>query len=170
MTPSIPLLSLFLVACEPIRSFVMGHYPSNYEPANIGATLTNAHWSDGVPTFTQKDAQRKQVGITLTPVLNSLNQPTDMVFFPDSNTTGFVLEKDGGLLQFDLATGKTTPLRRFDVLTTSEQGLIGVALHPEFTSNGTFYLHRSLNKDGEDVGEISSWRWEDSTVTPIGLK
>ena len=161
--------ALSLTACDPIRSFVIGHYPANYEPAAAGSLLANTHWSAGVPVFTNKDTQRQQVGVKLTPVLDDLNQPTDMVFFPGSNEAGFVLEKEGRLLQFDLSDGTTKPLASFDVLTNSEQGLLGVAFHPDFGDNNVFYLHRSLSKDGAKVGEISSWTLSDSRVTQAGV-
>ena len=158
-----------LMGCEPIRSFVIGHYPSNYEPAAIGHAKTAAHWSEGVPGFTGPDADRKQVRIALTPVLKGLNQPTDMVFFPGSNVAGLMLEKEGRLSQFDLEKGETETLQTFTVLTQSEQGLLGVALHPNFGENRKFYLHRSLKQADADVGEISSWRLDKAGPTQLGV-
>ena len=156
------------MGCEPIRAFVVGHYPSNYEPAAIGSTARNTHWSTGVPGFTQSDSEREHVEITLTPVLRGLTQPTDMVFFPNSQSTGLMLEKEGRLSQFDVTSGRTETIQEFDVLTRSEQGLLGIALHPNFAENGKLYLHQSVERSDEAVGEISSWRLTGTTLTALG--
>ena len=163
------ILSLFLSGCEPIRSFVISVYPSNYEPEAMGKAHANTHWSEGVPGFSQNDAQREKVPIHLTPVLKGLDQPTDMVFFPGSDSKGLMLEKEGRLSQFDLEKSTTETLEKFDVLTQSEQGLIGIALHPNFTENRRFFLHRSVQRNGSDVGEISVWRLDDAGPTQTGV-
>ena len=163
------LASVFLTGCEPIRAFVVSHYPSNYEPAAMGAVKRNTHWSEGVPGFTLNDEQREQVSVALTPVLKGLSQPTDMTFFPGSQSTGLILEKEGRLSRFDLNAGSTETIQEFDVLTHSEQGLLGVALHPKFGENGKLYLHQSVEVSGENVGEISSWRLDGVTLTQLGI-
>ncbi len=162
------LSSAFLAGCEPIRAFVVSHYPSNYEPAAIGTAARNTHWSQGVPGFTLNDVQREQVAVGLTPVLKGLSQPTDMVFFPGSSTKGLMLEKEGRLSRFDLEAGNTETIQEFEVLTHSEQGLLGVALHPEFEENGKLYLHLSVQREGDDVGELSAWKLDGTVLTQLG--
>jgi glucose/arabinose dehydrogenase len=160
---------LALCGCEPIRAFVISHYPTNYDPPSMGSVSAASYWADGVPGFTGKDEARDHVAVQLTPVLKGLEQPTDLVFFPGSNTLGLMLEKDGRLSRFDLEKASTETVKRFDVLTNSEQGLVGIALHPDFEKNRLFYLHQSVKNGDINVGEVSSWRLDSAGPTRLSI-
>jgi glucose/arabinose dehydrogenase len=160
---------LALCGCEPIRSFVIGHYPTNYEPPAMGSVSAASYWADGVPGFTGKDVDRDHVSVQLTPVLKGLEQPTDLVFFPDSDTQGLMLEKEGRLSRFDLEKSTTETVKIFDVLTQSEQGLVGIALHPNFEQNRRFFLHQSVKNGESNVGQVSCWRLDSAGPTHLGI-
>ncbi|EMO76112.1 glucose/sorbosone dehydrogenase domain protein [Leptospira kirschneri str. 200801925] len=44
-----------------------------------------------------------------------------------------------------------------NVLSESEQGLLGLAFHPDFLKNGKFYLNYVLKVNGKDTSRISEW-------------
>jgi len=161
------LSSLF--ACDTIRALVIERYPMAYEPEGNDPTATPSEaaslWPAGFPKFTGDDTNREKVKTTLTPVLKGLKQPTDLIFFPGSNTTGFALQKGGELAHFDLETSSHQPVAQLNVLTKSEQGLLGIALHPSFAKTGQFFLHASVEKSGEEVSEITAWVAADDRKT-----
>lgn len=166
----IALLSFLTVGgCDTLRATVVDLYPQSYAPdlaAGSGVTVgpTEPHtWPSGVPRFSTDDAQRTQAAVHLQPVLTGTTQPTEMVFFPDSDSEGLLLEKGGVLQQFDLTTGSITELMRLSVSTESEQGLLGAALHPQYATNATFYLHTSQKRSGDKVGVISEWKYNSGT-------
>jgi glucose/arabinose dehydrogenase len=134
-----------LGGCDAIRAVVIDNYPQHYTPevsggtANAGPSVDRHAWPDDVPRFSTEDSARERVSIHLQPVLTGATQPTEMVFFPGSNTDGFLLEKGGSLKQFNLAQRTLSEVVSIDVLTESEQGLIGAALHPQFLENGRFF-------------------------------
>ena len=152
-------LLLALAGCDALRAWVVEVYPMKYEPPGEAqvAKLASMSWPDGFPKFSGSDEERDRVSVGLEPVLDGLKQPTDLVFFPDSVSSGLVLEKQGRLSRFDLDKGTVSPLLVLDVLTESEQGLLGIALHPTFAETGRLYLHASVRDGDDEVGEISAW-------------
>ncbi len=171
-------LSLFvcmLTGCDALRALVIDHYPQDYASevsapvtASAQGESTRHQWPEGIPAFTGNDTARKHVAIHLEPALTGLREPTDLVFFPGSSTEGFVTEKGGVLHRFSIETDTLVPLTQIEVLTQSEQGLLGVALHPDFSDNGRFYIHASLSQNGTPVSEISAWRTTDGGVQKQG--
>jgi len=161
MNPALFLILSSFFACDTIRALVIERYPIAYEPEGAERSATSPEkmslWPAGFPKFTGDDTHRKKVKTTLTPVLKGLKQPTDLIFFPGSNTTGFALQKGGELALFDLETSHHQPVTKLDVLTKSEQGLLGIALHPSFTETGQFFLHASVDQSGDEVSEITAW-------------
>ena len=159
------LLALLpIMACDTIRALIVERYPTDYQPKGDHESIptkTSAEsgtaWPPGFPKMDGDDANRQQVKIDLAPVLTGLKQPTDFVFFPGSNTRGFALEKTGQLIAFDLEASTLNTVIKLDVLTRSEQGLLGVALHPKFNENGRFFLHASVQRNDKEVGEVTSW-------------
>ena len=152
-------LGLTLSGCDALRAWVVEVYPMKYEPPSPAeaARVTGEPWPDGFPKFGGSDEARDRVSIRLVPVLEGLKQPTDLVFFPGSTSSGLVLEKQGRLSQFDLDQASLKPLLTMDVLTESEQGLLGIALHPTFSETGRLYIHASVRDGSDEVGEISAW-------------
>ena len=152
------MVTVLLTGCDTLRAWVVEVYPLKYEPAGeVQAASINSTWPPGFPKFSGSDTEREQVAVQLQPVLEGLKEPTDIVFFPGSNTAGLLLEKRGRLGRFDLEKGTVDALLNLDVLTRSEQGLLGVALHPSFSETGRLYLHASVRSGADEVGEISAW-------------
>jgi glucose/arabinose dehydrogenase len=165
------LLILVISACDSVRAIVIKNYPQDHEPVTIGSGDASAK-SAVRPAFKGPDKTREQVTIVLTPVMNGLDQITDMQFAPMSSTQGLILEKDGVASHFDLSTGKHTKVLEVDVLTKSEQGLLGIAFHPQWSVNGRIFLHTSIKAGGDEVSEISEWNvnpqtWEANRTRTI---
>lgn len=74
----------------------------------------------------------------------SFNQPLDFQTPEDDTNRVFVVEKGGRIVVFENDAATTTSkdfLNLSNISTTSEQGLLGLAFHPNYSSNGYFYVH-----------------------------
>lgn len=87
-----------------------------------------------------KTSSSKPVKIVLTPILLDLTEPTDLQPIPGTKHQVVLLQKGGQALWADLKTGESHPLFSIDVVTESEQGLLGLAFAPDFSSTGRFYV------------------------------
>lgn len=109
--------------------------------------------------------------IRLQPVFEGYPGITEIVFLPGSTGRFLALQKGGSLLWFDIPTKRSGQLLKLDVLTASEQGLLGLAFSPAFLRNGLLYLHYSVDVGGRKVGRISEWKVDtphDITRSRIG--
>lgn len=91
-------------------------------------------------------------------VASGFENITDVRFLPGETSRMLVLEKSGSAYLFDITTAKKTLLLKVAVETASELGLLGMAFHPDFSSNQLFYLHYNPRSD---LSRISEWKWLD---------
>ena len=75
--------------------------------------------------------------VTLTPE-GALDEPM-MSEVADENSV-FIIERKGALKRFDMKTKTVKLITTLDVFTGNEQGLIGLALDPNFKTNQWIYL------------------------------
>ncbi len=99
-------------------------------------------------------------------IATGLDQPVDVVQAPGDTSSIFVLEGQtndfddgngsGQILKVDLATGtKTSFLRIEDIHRPREGGLHGLAFHPDFQTNGKFYVSWVKNpNEGNDKPQV----------------
>jgi glucose/arabinose dehydrogenase len=97
--------------------------------------------------------------LRLVPVVGGLAQPTDLVFPPVLPGRLLVAEKEGNIRIFDLrgtAPRELRPLLSLPVLTESELGLLGVALHPGFgTTGGVMFVNATqANANGKAATRV----------------
>src|SRR5882724_1931219 len=87
-------------------------------------------------------------------VVDGLNQPTSMAFLGLNDI--LVLEKPTGKVQ-RVVNGviQQSPVLDLAVNFASERGLLGIALHPDFSHNGFVYLYWTCRRPaaGEDCDE-----------------
>ncbi|HVE87257.1 MAG TPA: PQQ-dependent sugar dehydrogenase [Myxococcales bacterium] len=113
------------------------------------------------PTVDGKDARRRRIDVVLVPAARGFDSPTDVQFPPGESKLCVVLEKGGAAKWASVADGASGPLFHVDVLTESEEGLLGLVFHPRFAENGRFFLDYVAEVDGKDTTVIEEWR-----VTP----
>lgn len=91
--------------------------------------------------------------LALRAVATGLNQPVFVTSAPGDASRLFVVEKPGTVRV--ISDGQLLDEPFIDVTprvqSTLSQGLLGLAFHPDFASNGLFYLHFSA-ADGEGAG------------------
>ncbi len=94
-----------------------------------------------------------QPAIRLQPVLQGLSSPLLVTHAGDASDRLFVVEQGGRILV--LAPGATTPSVFLDisarVLAGGEQGLLGLAFHPQFATNGRLFVDYTRKPDGATV-------------------
>jgi glucose/arabinose dehydrogenase len=92
-----------------------------------------------VALVAQARAGTPEPGFSDSLVVGGLSSPTAIAFLPDGKL--LVTEKGGALKLFDGSS--TTTLVAIPVCTGSEMGLLGIAIDPDFSSNGFIYLYRT---------------------------
>lgn len=133
------------------RALVIALQPS-YEPAGPTAPLA--------PRFDDVDRGRKRVEVDMQLVAQGISQPTDIQFPPGAPGYAVVLSKTGAAHFLRLENGLHGELFRVEVETASEQGLLGLAFHPQFASNSRFFINYVAKVGGRDVTRIAEWRLE----------
>ena len=91
--------------------------------------------------------------IQLVPVLQGLSSPVYVTSAHDGTQRLFVIEQSGRIKV--LAYGASAPSLFLDitskVLSGGEQGLLGLAFHPQFASNSRFFVNYTRQSDGATV-------------------
>jgi glucose/arabinose dehydrogenase len=85
-------------------------------------------------------------------VVSGLNQPTSLAFIGANDF--FVLEKPTGLVLRVKNGVVQGPVLDLAVNNASERGLLGLALHPSFATNGFVYLYWTESSTGVDTSAI----------------
>jgi hypothetical protein len=89
----------------------------------------------------------------LTPVANGLSNPVFAGNAGDGSQRLFIVEQDGIVLVLQL--GQPTPTIFLDIRTRiaaeGEQGLLGLAFHPQYAANGRFFVFYTRAGDGTIV-------------------
>ncbi len=99
--------------------------------------------------------------------LSGFNEPTDIQFLPGSNQEAIILEKTGTAKRWHLPANKVEDLFKVTVLTASEQGLLGMAFHPDFNKNGRFFINVVVRSGKKDVTRVDEWNWQPAKkITP----
>ena len=93
-----------------------------------------------IGTQTQETAPR--------PIFNNLNFPVAFAFAPDGRI--FFNEKAGNVRVIQNGELLSQPFATIDAVSVGEQGLLGLALHPDFEQNGYLYVFYTYN-DGTGV-------------------
>ncbi|MBI4205325.1 MAG: PQQ-dependent sugar dehydrogenase [Betaproteobacteria bacterium] len=127
--------------------------PNNLIVGDDGSnTLQGSAGSDLIYGFDPNGPQGNVSSITATRVAAGLDQPLYVVSPPGDLGRLFIVEKSGLIKILDLATQQVlaTPFLdlRGQIATGSEEGLLGLAFHPDFAQNGFFYVN-VINTSGD---------------------
>ena len=87
----------------------------------------------------------------------SLSQPVDLTAPPGDTTRVFIVEKTGRIRILRAGQVATRPFLDVSGLVSggSEQGLLSLAFHPEFGSNGKFYVHYTDRSGDTRIAEYA---------------
>jgi glucose/arabinose dehydrogenase len=96
--------------------------------------------------------------VVLTQVATGFSEPTDIAHAGDGRL--FIVEKAGRIKILDPATGATLPTAFLDIAARvgdngSEQGLLGLAFHPDYAVNGYFFVNYTNTSGDTRVSRFS---------------
>jgi glucose/arabinose dehydrogenase len=97
-------------------------------------------------TLTNFPSQPPQFGYTITNAFPgmSLNQPVCLTSPPGETNRLFIVEKPGSIVVItNLANPNRTVFMTLTVLSDSESGVLGLAFHPGYATNGYFFVFSS---------------------------
>ncbi|HSS19551.1 MAG TPA: PQQ-dependent sugar dehydrogenase [Pyrinomonadaceae bacterium] len=145
---------------------------TDYDPSNNSASInTQIQPAAALPSMVDPN-------LMVSTVASGLDQPTAVAFIDANNF--FVTEKATGKVQKlfrDPVTSAVTSTTVLDlaVNSASERGLLGMALHPQFTTNGYVYLYWSESNTGSDTtntdsitllgNRVDRYHWDGSTLS-----
>ena len=107
--------------------------PARWLTTLLGLVAVALFWPDGPPAL---------AAILGTTQVAEVSTPTVAAFAPGDAGRLFIAQIDGTVRILDLASGNLLPapfLAIPDVSTASEGGLLGLAFHPDFATNGKFF-------------------------------
>lgn len=96
--------------------------------------------------FLLQNTSIAQISIDLVPLVSGFNQPVDIANAGDDRL--FVVEKDGYIRVIENGVVLDEPFLDIDDQVRSsaeEQGLLGLAFHPDYANNGYFYVNYTNN-------------------------
>jgi len=120
-----------------------------------GATASGGSGgSGGIPTTVDCSAAVGDIpALTLTEIASDLDSPILVKSAPDNLTRLYIVSRSGQILIHE--NGMVLPTLFLDigslVLAGGEQGLLGLAFHPDYASNGRFFVHYSASDSGGDT-------------------
>lgn len=139
---------LVLVFIEPIRRAAVAHLSLDYIV-------------EGTPTegarFDAFDEPYSRLDVSMREVASGFDQPVELRFVPGSSSLLLVVQRKGQLLWADLAAGTRGEVLSVEVLMASEQGLLGLALHPQFPTNGRFFINYVAEKGRGATTVVQEW-------------
>jgi glucose/arabinose dehydrogenase len=108
------------------------------------------------------------IAVALTKVLGGLETPVGLANAGDGSGRLFVLEKVGRIRV--VRNGRLEPVSFLDITdrvgsSSSEQGLLGVAFHPQHAANGVFFVNYT-NRQGSTVVSRFSIRGDPPVADP----
>jgi glucose/arabinose dehydrogenase/regulation of enolase protein 1 (concanavalin A-like superfamily) len=95
-------------------------------------------------------------------VASGISAPTVMAFAPDGRI--FVAQQNGTLHVIKNGVKLPTPAIQLTVNSSGERGLIGIALHPSFSSNGFIYLYYTLSSGSRN--RVSRFTMSGDVISP----
>lgn len=140
----------FLGGCDSARYKLIEWFTPEYNPPGDPSRFE--------PLFQHKDQERQQIEIELYRVTDGFQKITDIQFIPDRDNLLIVLEQEGRAYLVDLENEQRSQFLDLPVLTASEQGLLGLAFHPDYHNNFKFYINYSLQSNGKDISRVSEWQ------------
>lgn len=113
-------------------------------PASTTTTAAGGMFDCTPPDMTAFELDRQEIGMYDNPVL--------VTFAPGDNQHIFIVEKTGAIIVNDGTADVGTFLDIGGQITTNgEQGVLGLAFHPDYAQNGRFFVHYSAQGNGDST-------------------
>ena len=117
------------------------------------------------------------INVTTTVVASGLSNPVGVTSAPGDADRLFVIEQAGRVRIIENGTLLATPALDINPLVVGpnfsgdERGLLGIAFHPDFQSNGLLYLHYTGSVTGLGLASvISEYQMTGNTINPASAR
>jgi glucose/arabinose dehydrogenase len=116
---------------------------------------------DGAISHTGQDPVNRNFGdipLSTTRIITGLARPVQVTHAPGDSSRIFIVEQRSGstgrirIFNLDTGTLNSTAFLSQTVSTSSEQGLLGLAFHPNYAQNGYFYINYTAS-NGDTIIE-----------------
>lgn len=145
----------------------LGHTPESYGEAaflqHLRGGLQYAIGDNKTPLQfkeRRKAAPVNTTGFVKTSVVCDLYEPMEMEMLPDGKI--LFIERRGTIKLYDPGAGTTTVKGELDVYIMNEEGLIGLALDPQWAQNHWIYLYYSP-KEGKESLQLSRFVFQNDS-------
>ncbi|MBD2440924.1 sorbosone dehydrogenase family protein [Nostoc sp. FACHB-110] len=97
-----------------------------------------------------------KVNLRAEEVVTGLEVPWGIAFLP--NRDMLVTERPGRVRLVRGGKLVSKPVATIDVTDSGEDGLLGIATHPNFADNRFFYVYYTADRNGSQVNRVERWR------------
>jgi aldose sugar dehydrogenase len=128
--------------------------------AILSITFPGFHCTENTRTANNYDMSKEGIRI----VKKGLDHPWEITWGKDNNI--WMTEREGKISRIDPETGKTTFSQSIsEVESRGEGGLLGLALHPDFLSNGFLYVVYNYRKSGDYLEKVVRFKFSENTLS-----
>lgn len=157
MKPKIPILFILIIILLAVLLYIFfrNNREQNSNENQLNSTTSANNTSDGSQKPENAQAENTTV-IAPTEIAKKLDTPWEMVFLPNNNM--LITERSGNI---KLIGSKNKTYRIEDVNETSEGGLLGMALHPNFTKNELIYIYKTTKATQGYKNLVERYRFDE---------
>jgi cytochrome c len=161
MGPDHPISWCRVAESAKVWATAMGHETASYsEPEFRRHVLGGIRWAGGAePGDCGGTVWSSFEKITLD---DNTSNPMELDVAPDGRV--FYIQRQGEVKIHKPDTHTTVTAATLSVYTGGEDGLVGMALDPDFADNGWIYLYWSPNNSAEDVNRLSRFTVSGDTI------
>lgn len=147
----------------------MGHTAASYsEPAFLQHLAGGLQYAIGNATTPLQFKERRApapantTGFVKTSLLCDLYEPIEMELLPDGKI--LFIERRGTIKLFDPATNQAQVIDEFKVYIQNEEGLLGLALDPNWSQNHWIYLYYSPKESEKNAIKLSRFVFDGANL------
>ncbi|HEY9803105.1 MAG TPA: PQQ-dependent sugar dehydrogenase [Leptolyngbyaceae cyanobacterium] len=104
-----------------------------------------------------------RVKLRVEEVVTGLEVPWGIAFLPNQDM--LVTERPGRVRLVRGGKLISKPVATINVTETGEDGLLGIATHPNFAQNRFFYVYYTADRNGSQVNRVERWRLSENGLT-----
>jgi len=104
-----------------------------------------------------------KVNVRAEEVVTGLEVPWGIAFLP--NRDMLVTERPGRVRLVRDGKLVSQPVATINVTDSGEDGLLGIATHPNFAENRFFYVYYTADRNGSQVNRVERWRLSENGLT-----
>lgn len=140
---------------------------------NPGCSQTvPGHAEDGCVYITDGHGEEGTVAVKAETVVSGLEVPWGLGFLPNGDL--LVTERPGRIRLVKDYSGNAElvdqPVATINTANSSEGGLLGIAIHPEFKLNRLFYIYVTVDQNNDTYNQVEQWQLSEDGTSAEQIK